>query len=104
MTTIAFSPAGKVRRWAYRIACSTLACVFPFLFLPAPSATAAQSGTPAPSATATQSATPAQPAPPPAQKAPAQPQGAQQQDQSSDQGDNGAPTIRLPVNEVNLIF
>src|SRR4051795_7000336 len=98
MTTIVFFPAGKVRRWAYRIACSTLACAFPFLLWPAQSATAAQSATPAQSPTASPQA------PSPAQKAPAQPQGAQQQDQSSDQGDNGAPTIRLPVNEVNLIF
>jgi Ca-activated chloride channel homolog len=98
MTTIAFFPAGKARRWAYRIACSTLACAFPLLLWPAQSATAAHSATPA------QSPTAAPQAPPPAQKAPAQPQGAQQQDQSSDQGDNGAPTIRLPVNEVNLIF
>src|SRR4051794_27219403 len=102
MTTIDFSPAGTVRRWAYRITCLMVACAFPLMFLHAQSATATQSAAPA-----QQSATPAQPAAAPAQQTPRpsqqQPQGAQQ-DQSPDQTDNGAPTIRLPVNEVNLIF
>src|SRR5580704_16377058 len=68
-----------------------LACAIPFLLLHAQQT----------------AAPPAQPvqnmAPQPGQE-PAQPAASQQPAQGSDQSDNGAPTIRLPVSEVNLIF
>ena len=88
MTRNASLPAAKVRRWAYGIACSLLASAFPLMSLHAqqPAGTTAQ---PAPNASGQQAVPPAQ-------------QGAAS---DSDQPDNNSsPTIRLGVNEVNLIF
>jgi VWFA-related protein len=79
--------AAKPRRWTFGLACSVLAGVFPLMLL-----NAQQAANP-----------PAQPAQnPPSQQAtpPAQPGAAP----DSDQSDNSGPTIRLGVNEVNLIF
>src|SRR5579863_8236035 len=89
MTRNSSSPAAKVRRRAYGIACSMLASAFPLLLLHAQ-----QPVTPA-----------AQTAPnPPSQQALPQPQANPQPGQQPEEGDNTSPTIRTTVNEVNLIF
>src|SRR5579863_5761415 len=89
MTRNSSSPAAKVRRRAYGIACSMLASAFPLLLLHAQ-----QPVTPA-----------AQTAPnPPSQQALPQPQANPQPGQQPEEGDNASPTIRTTVNEVNLIF
>jgi Ca-activated chloride channel family protein len=72
-------PAEILRRWLCALTCLLLVAVFPWMLLPAQQP-------------ATAPAAPAQPAPQAA--AP----GADQPD------DNNGPIIRLPVNEVNLIF
>src|SRR6266702_2310789 len=81
MTTTAFLPAAKVRRWALGLAGSLAASVFPLMTLHAQG-----------------------PATPPAQNPPAaQPQPpAQQQGQPDDE--NSQPTFVTGANEVNLIF
>ena len=89
MTRNTSSPAAQARRWAYRLACLVLAGILPLTLLDAQQPPVTPPGQPAP-------ATPAQQAAPPTQPGAAQP--------SADEPDTGAPTIRLPVNEVNLIF
>ncbi len=74
-------PAELLRRWLCAFTCTLLVAVFPWMLLPA------QQPAPAPAAPA--QTQPAPPAPGP---------GADQPDDSS------GPIIRLPVNEVNLIF
>src|SRR5579863_3050551 len=86
MTRDTFVPAGMFRRWATRLACSLLASTFPLISLYAQ-----------------------QPSTPPAQSAPqpaaGQPPAGQQEAQPSDpSADATQPTIRVGVNEVNLIF
>jgi len=71
-------PAEVLRRWLCALTCTSLAAFFPWMLLPA------QQPATAPA--------PAQPAPQAASS------GADQPD------DNNGPIIRLPVNEVNLIF
>jgi Ca-activated chloride channel family protein len=74
-------PAEILRRWLCTITCTLLVAVFPWMLLPAQQP-------------ATAPAAPAQTQPGPQ----AVPSGADQPD------DNSGPIIRLPVNEVNLIF
>jgi Ca-activated chloride channel family protein len=87
-------PAEVLRRWLCALTCTSLAAFFPWMLLPA------QQPATAPAAPAqTQPAPQATTAPAPAQPAPqAASPGADQPD------DNNGPIIRLPVNEVNLIF
>ena len=87
-------PAEVLRRWLCALTCTSLAAFFPWMLLPA------QQPATAPAAPAqTQPAPQATTAPAPAQPAPqAASSGADQPD------DNNGPIIRLPVNEVNLIF
>ena len=74
-------PAEILRRWLYAFACTLLVAVFPWMLLPAQ-----------------------QPATPPSQPAPT-PAAPQKASPPADQADDSAgPTIRLGVNEVNLIF
>src|SRR5579863_4505450 len=86
MTRNTFVPAGTLRRWATGLACSMLAIPFSLISLPAQ-----QPSTP-----------PAQPAPQPAASQP--PAGQQQAQPSDPSADATQPTIRVGVNEVNLIF
>ncbi len=79
-------PAAKLRRWAYCLACSILASALPSISL--------QAQQPA--------NTPAPPAQTPSTTQPAQPPAGQQNAPQPD--DSTGPTIRLGVNEVNLIF
>jgi Ca-activated chloride channel family protein len=88
----ASSPAATPCRRVYGIACAVLACLFPLTIL-----YAQQTAAPSPA--------PAQASPAPQKPASPQPPAAQQQAASADQPDDAAsPTIRLGVNEVNLIF
>ena len=96
MTTTAFLPAGKVRRWALGLAGSLAASVFPLMLLHAQQPASGQQPAASPAQSAPNTGQSAQPS-----GQPAQPQGGQE----SDQPDNSSgPTIRLGVNEVNLIF
>jgi Ca-activated chloride channel homolog len=72
-------PAEVLRRWLCALTCTLLAAIFPSMLLPAQ-----------------------QPATPPSQPAPAAPQKASPAGDQAD--DSSLPTIRLGVNEVNLIF
>jgi len=86
------APAVRLRRRVYGIACSVLACLFPLTITHAQQAPAA-------------SPSPAQTAPAPQQPAAPPSSGAQQAPSSADQADEASgPTLRLGVNEVNLIF
>jgi Ca-activated chloride channel family protein len=71
-------PAEILRRWLCALTCLLLVAVFPWMLLPAQQP-------------ATAPAAPAQPAP-------------QAATPGADQPDDNGPIIRLPVNEVNLIF
>jgi Ca-activated chloride channel homolog len=87
-------PAEVLRRWLCALTCTLLAAFFPWMLLPAQQPAAAPAA-PAQTQPAPQPAT----APTPAQPAPqAAAPGAGQPD------DDNGPIIRLPVNEVNLIF
>ncbi len=90
MTRNTFFPAASRRRRVYGIAGAVLACLLPLTFVygqqPSANSAAPGPGSPAPS-----------------QAAPAQPSAAQQA-QADQPDDNSGPTIRLGVNEVNLIF
>jgi Ca-activated chloride channel homolog len=90
------SPAASRRRRVYGIAGAALACLLPLTFVygqqPAANSPAPGSGSPAPS----------QGSPAPGKTSPSQPSAAQQA--PADQPDDTGPTIRLGVNEVNLIF
>jgi Ca-activated chloride channel family protein len=90
MIRIISAPAAKIRRRVYGIACSVLACLLPLTFAygQQPAANPGAQTSPAPKP-------PATPQPPAAQQAASAP------DQPDDAS---APTIRLGVNEVNLIF
>ena len=76
-----FFPAGLLRRWMYVLTCTLLVAAFPWMLLPAQ-----------------------QPAPAPAAPAPAQAAPPQAGAPAADPSDDNGPIIRLPVNEVNLIF
>jgi Ca-activated chloride channel family protein len=83
-------PAEVLRRWLCALTCTLLVAFFPWMLLPAqqPATAPAAPAQTQPAPQPTTAPTPAQPVAP----------GADQPD------DNSAPTIRLPVNEVNLIF
>jgi Ca-activated chloride channel homolog len=83
-------PAEVLRRWLCALTCTLLLAFFPWMLLPA------QQPATAPAAPAQTQPAP-QPTTAPAPAQPAQPGAGQPDD------DNG-PIIRLPVNEVNLIF
>ena len=94
MTTTAFLPAAKVRRWALGLAGSLAASVFPLMVLHAQQSAAlpAQSAQNPPS----QQQSPAQP--PAAGQQPASGQQGQPSNQSDQSDDSSGPTIRLGVN------
>jgi Ca-activated chloride channel family protein len=87
-------PAEVLRRWLCALTCTLLAAFFPWMLLPAQqpaTAPAAPAQTqPAPQPTTAPAS--AQPAPQPSAPGAGQPD------------DDNGPIIRLPVNEVNLIF
>lgn len=97
MTRNTSLPAAKGRRRAYGVACSILAAAFPLLLLhaQAPATPAAQQSTTPAAALASNPAG--------QQAQPAAQQGAAASDTNQPDNSSG-PTIRLGVNEVNLIF
>ncbi len=87
-------PAEVLRRWLCALTCTLLAAFFPWMLLPAqqPATAPAAPAQTQPAPQPTTAPTSAQPAPQAAAPGAGQPD------------DDNGPIIRLPVNEVNLIF